>query len=283
MSAILLNGKEMEKELLVSQIERCNALKAQGVQPMLSVIIVGEDPASEIYVRNKSRMCDNIGILSQTIRMPADITQEALEAEIDRLNADDAVTGILVQLPLPRHLNENQALAKILPEKDVDGFHPVNAGKLFLGEEAPAACTPAGCMELLRRTGISLNGKRAVVLGRSNIVGKPMAAMLLQANCTVTVCHSKTENLSAITREADILVAAIGKPKFVTAEMVKSAAVVLDVGINRLADGTLCGDVDTDDVARVASYITPVPGGVGPMTIAMLLVNTVKAAEKYAE
>ncbi|MBQ3222287.1 MAG: bifunctional methylenetetrahydrofolate dehydrogenase/methenyltetrahydrofolate cyclohydrolase FolD [Clostridia bacterium] len=283
MTARYIDGKATAADIRAELRNRVDALRERGVVPGLAVILASDDPASKVYVRNKEKACAQVGIASRTIRLQADAAQSDLMQTIEKLNADPSVHGILLQLPTYAHLDSKAALSTILPEKDVDGFHPVNAGKLFLGEEAPAACTPAGCMELLRRTGISLNGKRAVVLGRSNIVGKPMAAMLLQANCTVTVCHSKTENLSAITREADILVAAIGKPKFVTAEMVKSAAVVLDVGINRLADGTLCGDVDTDDVARVASYITPVPGGVGPMTIAMLLVNTVKAAEKYAE
>lgn len=283
MTARYIDGKATAADVRAELRNRVDALRERGVVPGLAVILASDDPASKVYVRNKEKACAQVGIASRTIRLQADAAQSDLMQTIEKLNADPSVHGILLQLPTYAHLDSKAALSAILPDKDVDGFHPINAGKLFLGEEAPAACTPAGCMELLRKTGISLSGKRAVVLGRSNIVGKPMAAMLLQANCTVTVCHSKTENLSAITREADILVAAIGKPKFVTAEMVKSGAVVLDVGINRLADGTLCGDVDTDDVARVASYITPVPGGVGPMTIAMLLVNTVKAAEKYAE
>ena len=277
MSAILLNGKEMEQELLVSQIERCNQLKEKGIVPMLAVIMVGEDPASAIYVRNKGRMCDNIGIAQQTIHMPDSISQEELEAQIDALNADDAVTGILVQLPLPKHLDENKALARVLAEKDVDGFHVVNTGRMMRGEKSALPCTPRGIIYMLKKAGVPLEGKHAVVIGRSNIVGKPGAMLLLQENCTVTICHSRTQNLKDITRQADILVAAVGKARFVTADMVKPGAAVIDVGVNRV-DGKVMGDVDFENVASIAGWISPVPGGVGRMTVSMLMENTLEAA-----
>ena len=277
MSAIWLNGKEMEQELLTMQIERCNALKEQGIQPLLSVIIVGENPASEIYVRNKERMCANIGILSRTIRLPEETSQEALEAQIDALNADDSVTGILVQLPLPAHMDENKVLARILPQKDVDGFHVQNAGKMLRGEECALACTPRGIIHMLKRGGVPMEGAHAVVIGRSNIVGKPVAMLLLNENCTVTICHSRTKNLAEITRQADILVAAVGKAHFVTADMVKPGAAVIDVGVNRV-DGKVTGDVDFENVAPIAGWISPVPGGVGRMTVSMLMENTLEAA-----
>lgn len=277
MSAILLSGKEMEQELLSSQIERCNALKAKGIQPLLAVIMVGEDPASAIYVRNKGRMCDNIGILQKTIQLPESTSQEELEAAIEALNADDTVTGILVQLPLPKHLDENRALACVKAEKDVDGFHVVNTGKMLRGEKSALPCTPRGILHMLKRAGVPLAGKHAVVIGRSNIVGKPVAILLLQENCTVTICHSKTQNLKEITRQADILVAAVGKPHFVTADMVKEGAAVIDVGVNRV-DGKVTGDVDFDNVAPIAGWISPVPGGVGRMTVSMLMENTLEAA-----
>ena len=277
MSAILLNGKEMEQELLVSQIERCNQLKEKGIVPMLAVIMVGEDPASAIYVRNKGRMCDNIGIAQQTIHMPDSISQEELEAQIDALNADDAVTGILVQLPLPKHLDENKALARVLAEKDVDGFHVVNTGRMMRGEKSALPCTPRGIIYMLKKAGVPLEGKHAVVIGRSNIVGKPVAMLLLQENCTVTICHSRTQNLKDITRQADILVAAVGKARFVTADMVKPGAAVIDVGVNRV-DGKVMGDVDFENVASIAGWISPVPGGVGRMTVSMLMENTLEAA-----
>lgn len=282
MNAVLMDGKAVARELRSDIRKRVALLKEKGVIPGLAVILAGSDPASQIYVRNKERACEKVGIASRTIYLDENTTQEMLLKTIFDLNADPSVHGILLQLPIHPHLHAQEALGAILPWKDVDGFHPMNAGKLFLGEEAPVACTPAGCMELLKRAGIRLDGKRAVVIGRSNIVGKPMAMLLLQENCTVTMCHSHTRNIKEITREADILVAALGKPRFVKADMVKPGAVVLDVGINRLDDGSICGDVDTAAVGEVASYITPVPGGVGPMTIAMLLVNTVSAAEKYA-
>ncbi len=280
MSAQLLDGKLMSDELRARIAERVAALKEKGVTPGLAVILVGEDPASQIYVRNKEKGCEQVGMHSVAIRLPAETTQEELENHIRALNADAAIHCILVQLPLPKHLDEAAALAVIVPEKDVDGFHVQNAGKLLNGLNGVVACTPKGAMEMIRRTGVDLSGKEAVVVGRSNIVGKPMAMLLLQANCTVTMCHSRTADLAAHTRRADVLVAAVGKAKFITADMVKPGAIVIDVGINRNAEGKVVGDVDFDAVKEVASWITPVPGGVGRMTITMLLENTVEAAEK---
>lgn len=282
MSAQLLDGKLMSDELRVRIAERVAALKEKGVQPGLAVILVGEDPASQIYVRNKEKGCEQVGMHSVAIRLPAETTQEELEGHIRALNADASIHGILVQLPLPKHLNEAAALAVIVPEKDVDGFHVQNAGKLMSGLPGVVACTPKGAMEMIRRTGVDLSGKEAVVVGRSNIVGKPMAMLLLQQNCTVTMCHSRTADLAAHTRRADVLVAAVGKAKFITADMVKPGAIVIDVGINRNAEGKVVGDVDFDNVKEVAGWITPVPGGVGRMTITMLLENTVEAAERAA-
>lgn len=280
MSAQLLDGKLMSDELRVRIAERVAALKEKGVTPGLAVILVGEDPASQIYVRNKEKGCEQVGMHSVAIRLPVETTQAELEGHIRALNADASIHGILVQLPLPKHLDEAAALAVIVPEKDVDGFHVQNAGKLMSGLSGVVACTPKGAMEMIRRTGVDLSGKEAVVVGRSNIVGKPMAMLLLQQNCTVTMCHSRTADLAAHTRRADVLVAAVGKAKFVTADMVKPGAIVIDVGINRNAEGKVVGDVDFDAVKEVAGWITPVPGGVGRMTITMLLENTVEAAEK---
>lgn len=254
----------------------------KGIVPGLAVILVGNDPASEIYVRNKGNGCREVGIYSETITLPEDTTQTALEAEIDRLNQDQQIHGILVQLPLPKHLDEAAALARILPEKDVDGFHLLNAGKLMTGGIGVTPCTPKGALYMIHQTGMDLSGKQAVVIGRSNIVGKPMALLLLQENCTVTICHSRTKNLPEITRQADILVAAVGKAGFVTPDMVKPGAIVIDVGINRV-DGKVRGDVDFDGVKEVAGWITPVPGGVGKMTITMLLQNTLEAAERAGQ
>ncbi len=279
MAAQILDGKVMSETLRKEIAERTARLKEQGVTPGLAVILVGDDPASEIYVRNKGNGCAEVGIYSRTIRMPAETKQEELEAAIEELNADKAIHGILVQLPLPRHLDEQAALARILPEKDVDGFHLINAGHMLTGTEGVVACTPRGALHMIKTTGLDLAGKEAVVIGRSNIVGKPMAMLLLRENCTVTLCHSRTVNLKDHTRRADILVAAVGKAGFVTADMVKPGAVVIDVGINRV-DGKVKGDVDFDAVKEVAGWITPVPGGVGKMTITMLLANTVEAAER---
>ena len=279
MAAQLLDGKvlsaRVEEELKV----RVEALLAKGHKPGLCVILVGDDPASHLYVGNKEKACVRLGIASTTVRMPADTTQEQLEAEVRKANADPAIHGLLVQLPLPKHLDGARALSLILPEKDADGIHDMNAGKLMRGEFGAVACTPKGAMYMLKSANIPINGKNAVVIGRSNIVGKPMAMLLLHENATVTICHSRTANLAELTRNADILVAAIGQPRFITADMVKPGAVVVDVGMNRV-DGKFCGDVDFGPVSEKASYITPVPGGVGKMTIAMLMSNTVEAAEK---
>ncbi len=279
MSANILSGKTMSEELRAEIASRVSALKERGLTPGLAVILVGNDPASEIYVRNKGNGCAEVGMYSRTINMPEETTQEQLEAAIEELNNDTAIHGILVQLPLPKHLDEQAALAKILPEKDVDGFHLINAGHMLTGTPGVVACTPKGALYMIQSTGVNLSGKEAVVIGRSNIVGKPMAMLLLQQNCTVTVCHSRTQNLAEHTRRADILVAAVGKAGFVTADMVKPGAIVIDVGINRV-DGKVKGDVDFDAVKEVAGWITPVPGGVGKMTITMLLMNTVEAAER---
>ena len=279
MSANILSGKTMSEELRAEIASRVSALKERGLTPGLAVILVGNDPASEIYVRNKGNGCAEVGMYSRTINMPEETTQEQLEAAIEELNNDTAIHGILVQLPLPKHLDEQAALAKILPEKDVDGFHLINAGHMLTGTPGVVACTPKGALYMIKSTGVDLSGKEAVVIGRSNIVGKPMAMLLLQQNCTVTVCHSRTQNLAEHTRRADILVAAVGKAGFVTADMVKPGAIVIDVGINRV-DGKVKGDVDFDAVKEVAGWITPVPGGVGKMTITMLLMNTVEAAER---
>ena len=279
MSAVRIDGKAMALAIREEIAAKVASLKARGVTPGLAVILVGDDPASEIYVRNKGIACEKAGMHSETIRLPQETTQRQLEAEIDRLNRDPAIDGILVQLPLPRHLDERAALSAILPEKDVDGFHPVNAGRLLAGEPTVVPCTPKGAMRLIRSTGVETDGKEAVVVGRSNIVGKPMALLLLQAGCTVTVCHSRTRDLGAVTRRADILVSAVGKAGVIRGDMVKPGAVVIDVGINRV-EGKVTGDAAFDEVSEVAGWLTPVPGGVGPMTIAMLLENTLEAAEK---
>lgn len=277
---MIINGKEISAQIRAEIREECAAFVARrGYAPGLAVIIVGEDPASQVYVRNKARACEEVGFYSEVLRMPERTTQEELNAEIDRLNADSRIHGILVQLPLPRHLDEAAVTLRIDPRKDVDAFHPYNVGKIMLGEPGFQPCTPAGVMELLRRSGIDPAGKRCVVIGRSNIVGKPMALLLLAANGTVTVCHSRTKDLADVTREAEILVSAVGRAGFVRADMVRPGAVVIDVGMNRDTDGKLVGDVDFPAVEKVASAITPVPGGVGPMTITMLLRNTLRAAE----
>ena len=281
MTAKILDGAAMALEVEKKLKQRVDALREKNVVPGLCVILVGNDPASQTYVANKEKACARLGIHSQTLRMGAETTQAELEASIERANEDEAIHGILVQLPLPAHLDEHRALALIRPEKDVDGFHAVNMGRLARGEDCVVACTPKGALHMLKAAGVPIAGKNAVVIGRSNIVGKPMALLLLQENATVTICHSRTENLAEYTRRADILVAAVGKPRFVTADMVKEGAAVLDVGINRV-DGKLCGDVDFETVKEKAGWISPVPGGVGKMTIAMLMENTVSAAEKAA-
>ena len=288
MSARLLEGKVFAGQFKEDARKRADRLEEKyGVRPGLAVIIVGHDPASEVYVRNKHKACEELGIYSEVIEMPEKSTKEEILARIDSLNKDRKIHGILVQLPLPKALRpaEAEILDSIDPVKDVDGFHPVNVGRMVKGEEALLPCTPHGCLKMLELAGIPLEGKKAVVVGRSNIVGKPMLHLLLAKNATVTVCHSRTENLPAVTREADILVAAVGRPKFITAEMVKEGATVIDVGINRLppaepgAKGKLVGDVDFEAVKEVAGAITPVPGGVGLLTVAMLMENVVQAAE----
>ena len=279
MSAVVLDGKQMSASLRAEIAGRVQSLKEKGVTPGLAVILVGNDPASEIYVRNKGNGCREVGMYSETVTLSGDTDQAVLEGEIDRLNWDPRIHGILVQLPLPAHLDEAAALARILPEKDVDGFHLLNAGRLMTGETGVIPCTPRGALHMIRQTGLNLSGLEAVIVGRSNIVGKPMAALLLRENCTVTVCHSRTANLAEHTRRADILVAAVGKAGLITGDMVKPGAVAIDVGINRV-DGKVRGDVDFDSVSAVAGWITPVPGGVGKMTITMLLQNTLEAAER---
>jgi methylenetetrahydrofolate dehydrogenase (NADP+)/methenyltetrahydrofolate cyclohydrolase len=278
--ATIIDGKAISAAVRGEIKENTKQLiERTGVTPGLAVIIVGTDPASQVYVRNKRRACEEVGFYSEAYELPEATTQAELEALVDKLNADPKIHGILCQLPLPKHLNEESILLRIAPKKDVDAFHPYNVGRIMIGNQKFLPCTPAGVMELLRRSDIDVSGKECVVVGRSNIVGKPMAMLLLQANGTVTICHSRTRDLAAVCRRADILVCAIGKPKFFTADMVKPGAVVIDVGINRGADGKLCGDVDFDAVEPIASYITPVPGGVGPMTITMLLQNTLTAAK----
>ena len=277
----IIDGKLVSQTIRASIKDEVSALKAElGITPGLAVILVGDDPASAVYVRNKHKACLDTGIESYVITMPTDTKEETLLAKIDELNADKQVNGILVQLPLPKHICEDNIINRISPEKDVDAFHPANVGKILIGNYDFLPCTPAGIMDLLAFYNIDIEGKECVVLGRSNIVGKPMALLLLGKNGTVTVCHSRTKNLAEITKRADILVVAIGKAEFVTADMVKPGAVVIDVGINRLESGKLVGDVKFDEVYAISSAITPVPGGVGPMTITTLLKNTLTAARK---
>ena len=280
MEAQRIDGKfiaQAEREKLIPRIKE---LTLQGNQPGLSVILVGEDPASMVYVGSKEKTAKALGILGQVYRLAKDTSLEVLLELIEQLNNDASVHGILVQMPLPAHLDENKVIKAILPEKDVDGFHPLNAGALLAGQPCTLPCTPRGIMKLIKSTGIDLCGKHAVVIGRSAIVGKPVAMLLLQEHATVTICHSRTPDLSQFTRQADVLVSAVGRPNLVQKHMVKPGAIVIDVGINRTPDGKLCGDVDYDQVKEVAGYITPVPGGVGPMTIAMLMRNTVDAAAR---
>lgn len=276
----LLNGKELAQKLQQEMTREVTELKEKGLQPGLAVILVGEDPASQVYVRNKERAANNIGMYSVVYRLPETTSEADLIAKIEELNHDDKVHGILVQLPLPKHINEDLVLDTIDPAKDVDGFHPMNLGNLFAGKPTMIPCTPAGIMELIKLSGLDLAGKNAVIIGRSNIVGKPMAHLLLQANATVTICHSKTKDLPKVAKQADVLVVAIGRANFVTADFVKEGAVVIDVGINRDENNKLTGDVKFDEVAPLTSYITPVPGGVGPMTITMLMRQTIDAAKR---
>ena len=277
----------IEGKLLAAQVkERVAAgvaeLKEKGIEPCLAVIMVGENPASQVYVKGKVKDCAECGIKSLEIHLPAETTQEELLQKLAELADDAGVHGLLVQLPLPAHIDEKTVIEAIPPQKDVDGFTAVNVGRMMIGEECFLPCTPAGCMEMIRSTGVSISGKNAVVIGRSNIVGKPAAMLLLRENATVTICHSRTENLKQVCANADILVAAVGRAGFVTGDMVKPGAVVIDVGINRNAQGKLCGDVDYEEAAEKAGYITPVPGGVGLMTRAMLMQNTLQAAQKQA-
>lgn len=278
--AQIIDGKELAKKVRLELKDEVEKLKKdENIHPKLAVIMVGSDPASQIYVRNKSKACDEIGIEFEEFLLDENTTQKELLDLIDRLNENEKVNGILLQSPIPKNLDINEAFRRISPEKDVDGFNPVNVGKLTLGQKGFISCTPFGVIKMLEEYNIDIEGKNAVVLGRSNIVGKPMSQCLLNKNATVTICHSKTKNINDITKNADIIVAAIGKKEFVKGDMVKEGVVVIDVGINRGEDGKLKGDVDFDEVSKKASYITPVPGGVGPMTIAMLMTNVVKAAK----
>ena len=282
MTAQLIDGNALSKQLRTDVAARVTALKAKGVTPGLAVILVGDNPASQVYVRNKVKACEDTGMHSVLETWPATMTEAELLARVDAMNNDASIHGILVQLPLPAHMNAQRVIEAISPEKDVDGFHIASAGALMTGLPGFWPCTPYGCMKMLESIGYELKGKHAVVIGRSNIVGKPMAMMLLQQNATVTICHSATKDLKAMTLQADVIVAAVGKRNVLTADMVKPGAVVIDVGMNRNDEGKLCGDVDFDGVKEVAGWITPVPGGVGPMTITMLLVNTIEAAERTA-
>ncbi|MBS0466136.1 MAG: bifunctional methylenetetrahydrofolate dehydrogenase/methenyltetrahydrofolate cyclohydrolase FolD [Proteobacteria bacterium] len=281
MTAQLIDGNALSRRLRTEVAQRTAALKARGITPGLAVVLVGHNPASQVYVRNKVKACEDVGFHSVLEKYDASLSETELLACVKALNNDPSIHGILVQLPLPKHIDDHKVIEAISPLKDVDGFHIASAGALMVGEVGFKACTPYGCMKMLESIGMQdLRGKHAVVIGRSNIVGKPMAMMLLAANATVTVCHSGTADLAAMTRQADIVVAAVGKRNVLTADMVKPGAVVIDVGMNRNEAGKLCGDVDFDGVKQVAGYITPVPGGVGPMTITMLLVNTLEAAER---
>lgn len=279
MSSAIINGKEIGQKIRESVAERVEALTAKGLTPGLAVVLVGDNPASKTYVANKQKSCAAIGVFSELIKLDETTTEEALLAEIATLNTRDDIHGILVQLPLPKHINEDAVIAAIDPAKDVDGFSPVSVGKMMLGQETYLPCTPFGVMKLLEYSGIEVAGKHAVIVGRSHIVGKPMGQLLLQQDATVTYTHSKTQDLPFYTKQADIIIAAVGRPNFITAEHVKEGAVVIDVGINRDDNNKLVGDVDFASVDGIASHITPVPGGVGPMTITMLLFNTVQSAE----
>lgn len=284
MTAQLIDGKALSEQLRKEVATRAAALKTKGVTPGLAVILVGDNQASQVYVRNKVKACEDVGFHSVLEKYDASMTEAELLARVEALNNDPSIHGILVQLPLPKHIDDHKVIETISPAKDVDGFHVASAGALMVGEVGFKACTPYGCMKMLESIGMKdLRGKHAVVIGRSNIVGKPMAMMLLAANATVTVTHSGTADLAAMTRQADVIVAAVGKVDVLTADMVKPGAVVIDVGMNRNAEGKLCGDVDFNGVKEVAGYITPVPGGVGPMTITMLLVNTMESAERAAQ
>jgi methylenetetrahydrofolate dehydrogenase (NADP+)/methenyltetrahydrofolate cyclohydrolase len=279
--AQIIDGKQISRDIKEELKTEVASLKAQGKECCLAVIQVGNDPASSVYVNNKKKACEYIGIKSLAYELPEETTQEELLSLVDRLNKDSSVHGILCQLPLPKHIDEDAVINAISPKKDVDGFHPENVGNLVIGQQGFVSCTPAGIIELLKRSGVEMSGKHCVVIGRSNIVGKPMALLMLRENATVTICHSRTKNLEEICREADILIVAIGKPKFIGADYIKEGAVVIDVGIHRNEDNKLCGDVKYDEAEKKASLITPVPGGVGPMTIAMLMNNCVEAMKLF--
>ncbi|CAM4046684.1 5,10-methylene-tetrahydrofolate cyclohydrolase [Bacillus manliponensis] len=280
MVAVVIKGNEVAEKKRAQLKEQVMQLKEQGIIPGLAVILVGDDPASRSYVKGKEKGCMEVGIYSELIELPDTITEERLLEEIDRLNQDDRINGILVQLPLPKHIEEKAIIERISPEKDVDGFHPISIGRMMTGQDTFLPCTPHGILELVKETNLNISGKHVVVIGRSNIVGKPVGQLFLNENATVTYCHSRTENIKEITKLADILIVAVGRAKMVTADYVKEGAVVIDVGVNRMDTGKLCGDVDFDDVLDVAGYITPVPKGVGPMTITMLLHNTVVSAQR---
>lgn len=277
--AELINGKEVAKKVRKELKKEVIELKEKGISPKLAVIMVGNDPGSTVYVRNKSKACEKVGIEFEEFLFEENVLEQDVLELIEKLNSDSTINGILLQSPLPKHIDVNKAFRTISPEKDVDGFNPINVGNLTIGEDAFISCTPYGVIKMFEEYNIELEGKNAVILGRSNIVGKPMIQCMLNKNATVTVCHSRTKNIEEITKNADIVISAIGKPKFVKGNMVKEGAIVIDVGINRLEDGSIVGDVDFDEVSKKASYITPVPGGVGPMTIAMLLNNVVKATK----
>lgn len=280
--AIILDGNDLARKMRQEMTEEVQKLKNRGIHPCLAVVIVGEDPASKIYVSMKRKDCDKVGIESREYKLEESTPENELMRLIDELNGDPSVHGILVQLPLPDHIREDAVLNHLKPEKDVDGFHPVNVGRLCTGQDSFVPCTPLGVVELIKRSGIGIAGKTCVVVGRSNIVGKPAAILLMKENGTVTICHSRTKNLGEVTKQADILIAAMGRPRFITGDMVREGAVVVDVGINRLEDGTIVGDVDFERVEVKAMAITPVPGGVGPMTRTMLLQNTLKAARNQS-
>lgn len=280
MTAEIISGKMVSEEIRGTISQEVQVLMSKGVRPGLAVVLVGEDPASHVYVRNKEKACHDLGFYSEVHRLPETASQEEVLLLVDKLNTQDNIHGILVQLPLPKHIDEKAVINAIAVEKDVDGFHPINVGNLVIGDDSLLPCTPAGVIELIKRTGIEMSGKHAVVIGRSNIVGKPVSLLLQRENATVTMCHSRTANMDEIARMADILVVAIGRAKMIDASYVKPGAVVIDVGMNRLENGKLAGDVDYDSAREVAGYITPVPGGVGPMTITMLMQNTLLAAKR---
>ncbi|MDQ0058287.1 bifunctional methylenetetrahydrofolate dehydrogenase/methenyltetrahydrofolate cyclohydrolase FolD [Paenibacillus harenae] len=280
MSAHIIEGKKISDLIRSEMVVEAAALKAKGIVPGLAVVLVGEDPASKVYVGSKEKACQQLGFYSEVHRLPADTSEADLLSLVDKLNNQQSINGILVQLPLPKHINEKAVIDAISVDKDVDGFHPESVGNLVIGDDSLLPCTPAGVIELIKRSGIDISGKHAVVIGRSNIVGKPVAMLLLRENATVTICHSRTANMEELAKQADILVVAIGKPKAIDSKFVKPGAIVIDVGINRLADGKLAGDVDYDDCLETAGYITPVPGGVGPMTITMLMKNTITSAKR---